>query len=65
MGPIRRTISLISALALTGISGAALVYLIFFAPGFWYWMPVAAGVGAFFGLYWLWEDFISPDRRRL
>jgi hypothetical protein len=43
MGPVRRTINLICALALTCVSGAAFVYLILFAHGFkWGWV-VAAG----------------------
>jgi hypothetical protein len=26
-------------------------------------MPIAAGVGTFVGLYWLWADFINADPR--
>jgi hypothetical protein len=63
MGPVRRTINLICALALTCVSGAAFVYLILFAHGFkWGWV-VAAGVFAFVGLYWLYADFINADPR--
>jgi hypothetical protein len=61
MGPVRRSINLVAALALTGGSAYALVYLLFFAQGFYIWMPVSAGIGLTLGLYWLWEDFINAD----
>jgi hypothetical protein len=63
---VRRVISLFLALALTGTSGFAFVYLLFFAKGFKVWMPVTAGMLLLVGLYWLWADFINaepkPDR---
>ncbi len=63
MGPIRRTVNLICALGLTGVSAFSFVYLIFYAHGFKVWMPVMAGVMTFVGLYWLWTDFINADPR--
>lgn len=57
---IRRVISLCvaSALFLGGLY--FLISLIFFSNGFYFWMPAAAGMIAFLGGYWLWEDFVSP-----
>ena len=63
MGPIRRTINLIAALALTAGSGSALVFLLFYADGFYLWMPTSAGIALFVGVYWLWADFINADPR--
>lgn len=63
MGPIRRTINLVLALALTILSASAFVWLIFFAPAFKVWMPISAGVFTFVGLYWIWADFINADPR--
>jgi hypothetical protein len=63
MGPVRRAISLICALILTGVSAAAFIWLLFYATRFRIWMPVSAGIGTFVGLYWLWADFINADPR--
>jgi hypothetical protein len=63
MGPIRRAINLILALALTVGCAAAFVYLLFYAAGFRIWMPVMSGVGVFVGLYWIWADYINADPR--
>jgi hypothetical protein len=63
MGPVRRTISLMLALALTIGSAAALVFVLFYARGFYFWMPISAGIGLFLGLYWLWADFINAEPR--
>jgi hypothetical protein len=63
MGPVRRTISLICALALTGASAYAFVYLIFYVGHYKFYMPAVAGVLTFVGLYWLYTDFINADPR--
>jgi hypothetical protein len=57
---IRKVISfcVASALFLGGLY--YLIGLLFFSAGFYFWMPAAAGMIAFLGGYWLWEDFISP-----
>jgi hypothetical protein len=63
MGPIRRVINLVFALALTILSASTFVWIVFFASSFKLWVPVSAGVFAFVGLYWLWADFINADPR--
>jgi hypothetical protein len=63
MGPVRRTINLISALGLTGAGAFFFIYLIFFAHGFWSWMLVGTGALTFVGLHWPWADFINADPR--
>jgi hypothetical protein len=63
MGPVRRSINLICALAFLGGSACALVYILFYAKGFYYWMLVSSVLGVFVGLYWLWADFINADPR--
>jgi hypothetical protein len=63
MGPVRRTINLLAALALTVVCALALAYLLLYAQRFYYWMPVSAGIGLFVGLYWIWADFINADPR--
>ena len=57
MSPIRRTISLMFALALTVVGLVALVYLLFFALAWKGWMVMAAGFVAALGGMWFWEDF--------
>ncbi len=57
MSPIRRTISLIVALALIVVGLGALVYLLFFALRWKGWMVMAAGFVAALGIMWFWEDF--------
>jgi len=63
MGPVLRTISLVCALALTAGSAYALIYLLLYAAGFKIWMAAGAAVAVFFGLYWIWADFINADPR--
>jgi CHASE2 domain-containing sensor protein len=59
MGPIRRTISLILALALFIVGLSGLCYLLLLAPWWKGWMVMAAGGMATLGGLWLWEDFIN------
>jgi hypothetical protein len=47
MGPVRRTISLICALALTAVSAYAFIYLIFYVAHYKFYMPAVAGVLTF------------------
>ena len=61
MGPVRRTINLIYALALTGAGAFFFVYLLLYAPHAS--MIAGAGMATFLGLYWLWADFINADPR--
>jgi hypothetical protein len=56
--PIRRSINLVLALALTVGGAFALVFSLFHGTGFRFWIPVV-----FVGLYWLWADFINADPR--
>jgi len=63
MGPVRRTISLICALALMCASAYAFLYLIFYASRFKLWWPAGAAMLTFVGLYWLYADFINADPR--
>lgn len=57
MSPIRRTISLMIALALIIVGLAALIYLLFFALRWKGWMLMAAGFVTALGGMWFWEDF--------
>jgi hypothetical protein len=61
MGPIRRTVGLIGALAMTGLCTYTLVYLLFFAKSFPIIVLPMVAVGTFIGLYWLWADYINAD----
>jgi hypothetical protein len=63
MGPIRRAINLVLALALTAAGAFGLVYLLFYAAGWKGWMFMGTGAMFFVGLYWLWADFINADPR--
>jgi hypothetical protein len=63
MGPVRRTINLICALALTGAGAFFFIYLLSYAPHAKLGMIAGAGVATFLGLYWLWADFINADPR--
>jgi hypothetical protein len=62
MSPVRRTISLVGALALTGAGLYLAVLLLFFTDGFAVLMLLGACAMLGLGLYWLWEDFIRPNR---
>jgi len=58
MGPIRRTISLVLASALT-VAGLGLVYLLFgtsYFPIRRIWIFGGAGLMVGLGVVWLWED---------
>ena len=57
MSPIRRTISLMFALALIVVGLVALIYLLLFALWWKGWMLAGAGFVAALGLMWFWEDF--------
>jgi len=59
MSPIRRTISLILALALFALGLGGLGWLLFFALWWKGWMVLASGTMAILGGLWLWEDFIN------
>jgi hypothetical protein len=63
MSPIRRTISLILALALLTLGLCGLGYLLLLAPWWKGWMVMAAGLMATLGGLWLWEDFINATPR--
>jgi CHASE2 domain-containing sensor protein len=63
MTQIRRPVRCICAVVLTIGSIIALVYLLFYADGFFPSMPMMAAVLAIVGLSWLWEDFINADPR--
>jgi TPR repeat protein len=68
MGPVRRTINLICALALTGAGAYFFIDLLLYHPpghgAKLYGVVLAtAGTAAFLGLYWLWVDFINADPR--
>ena len=57
MSPIRRTVSLMFALALIFVGLGALVYLLFFALRWKVWMLMAAGFVTALGGMCFWEDF--------
>jgi hypothetical protein len=73
MGPVRRTVNLVCAVALTGVGGYWLFDIIFhmiFEDG-----TIASGESRAFnitvlaaammtilGAYWMWVDFLSPSR---
>jgi hypothetical protein len=59
MSPIRRTISLVLALALFIVGLCGLGYRLLLAPWRKGWMVMAAGGMATSGGLWLWEDFIN------
>jgi hypothetical protein len=63
MGPVRRTINLVFALALTGGGGFMFFYLFLYAPHAKIGMIAGAGIATFLGLYWLWADYINADPR--
>jgi hypothetical protein len=63
MGPVRRTINLICALALTGAGVFFFFYLLLYAAHARWGMIAGAGMATFLGAYWLWVDFINADPR--
>ena len=68
MGPVRRTINFVIALALAAGGNGALVYHLLFSEralaGRWGAFPLLVFVTiGFIGLYWLWDDFIKPESR--
>jgi hypothetical protein len=61
MGSVRRTISLICALALTGTGVFFFFYLLLYASTARWLLLVGAAVAGFLGLYWLWVEFINVN----
>ena len=59
MGPVRRTISLILAIALMAVGAVALIFLLFYAEHIRGWMLMAAGLVLTTGAMWLYSDFIN------
>jgi hypothetical protein len=59
VGPIRRIISLILALALTVAGYGFVVYVLLFAAGWSKPVVVAAAFAGTLGAFWLYEDFID------
>jgi hypothetical protein len=61
---MRRTVSLILALCLFVGGWFAVVYMLFFAPGWRGIIVLAAGFAGILGTLWLREDFINatPDK---
>jgi hypothetical protein len=64
MGPVRKTINLAFALALTGGGAYAIFYIFVYADAVKKWMVTAVAMVTGLGLYWLWEDFIKPAIRK-
>jgi hypothetical protein len=65
MGPVRRTVCLICALALIGAGLYLLCSILMYAESLSSRMITAAAVMTFLGSYWLWVDFIkaTPERK--
>ncbi len=63
MGPVRRTINLIIALALFAAAWGGLVFLLFFAARFYVWMLIATVTVGTLAAYWIWADYINADPR--
>jgi hypothetical protein len=63
MGPVRRTISLVFALALVGAGLYMLFSIFMYAERLSVAMMGAGVLMALLGVLWLWEDFIkaTPD----
>jgi len=59
MSPIRRTISLVIALAMLVIGFGFMAYLLLLAPWWKGWMIMASGLVGTVGLLWLYDDFID------
>ncbi len=63
MGPVRRIINFVAAMALTAVGCGGVIYLLLFADYFRGVVLVAATTMGVAGLYWLWVDFINADPR--
>jgi hypothetical protein len=63
MGPVRRIINFVAAMALTTVGCGGLIYLLFFADYFRGVVLMGAATMGVAGLYWLYVDFISADPR--
>jgi hypothetical protein len=59
MGPIRKAVSLVFALALTG-GGLYVLRLLFTAEKFFGHSAMVGSLMLALGLYWLWTDFVGP-----
>ena len=59
MGPIRKALCLVFALALTA-GGLYLLSLIFTADSYAGELALAGSMMLSLGVYWLWVDFIKP-----
>jgi len=46
-------------MALVALGGGGLVYFYFIAATWSGWMAVGAGIVAFAGLYWLWDEYVN------
>jgi protein-S-isoprenylcysteine O-methyltransferase Ste14 len=60
MGKIRRAVNLIIALTLVALGCGGLFYFYFVATTWNRGLAVAAGIVAFAGFYWLWDEHINP-----
>jgi hypothetical protein len=56
---VRRIISFIIALCLTGFGAFGLIYLFLFAAGWKGWMVMGAGLIFTLGVIWLYSDYID------
>jgi len=63
MGPIRRIINLLIALALSVLGWGALIYMLLFGQHFKGWIIMGCAMVGVAGVYWLWTDFINADPR--
>jgi hypothetical protein len=59
VGPIRRSISLFTALVFFIGGSGFLIYLLTMSAGWKGWMVIGSGFVAFLGAAWLYEDFIN------
>jgi hypothetical protein len=72
MGPVRRTINFICALGLVVVGTYFFFDLLLYYPAprgghgakLVALMYAGAATAAFFGMYWLWVDFINPEGKR-
>jgi len=61
MGPVRRIINFVVAMALATVGCGGLIYLLFFADRVRGIVLMGAATMGVAGLYWLWVDFINAD----